>query len=176
MFQRLISKHIRHPHLNVLFQGYQCVCVCVCVCVMRKGGGAGKGIHLLIFHKVVWHIIKSLLATGRTSRRLGNTSTCQYVRFDMQQSHHHLQDALDVDLVTQAHVYMCVLTYKKVIISCRSDQSHHQSHHQLQFSIMCFCCQAGVQCVLQLMMTLLYVVQHPLEITRPKTKTDGDST
>ena len=35
------------------------------------------------------------------------------------QSHHQLQDALDVGLATQASVHTCVSTYNKVIISCR---------------------------------------------------------
>ena len=87
----------RHLHLNVLFQGYRCVCLCVCVCVCvcvcdGEGGGAGKGIHLLIFHEVVWHITKSSSAAGRTRCWLGNTSTCLYVRFDIQESHHQLQE------------------------------------------------------------------------------------
>ena len=34
--------------------------------------------------------------------------------FDTYQSRHQLQDALDADLVTQAHVHMCVSMYNKV--------------------------------------------------------------
>ena len=40
-------------------------------------------------------LLKSSSAAGRTRRRLGNTSTCPQVRFNILQSHHQLQDALD---------------------------------------------------------------------------------
>ena len=85
MFQGLISKHMQTPASKCTIPRVPvCVCVCVCVCVRDgEAGGDGKGIHLLIFHEVVWHITKSSSAAGRSSRRLGNTSTCQYVRFDM---------------------------------------------------------------------------------------------
>ena len=40
-------------------------------------------------------ITKSLSATGRSRRRVGNKNTYPHVFFDMYQSHHPLQDALD---------------------------------------------------------------------------------
>ena len=64
MFQRLISKHMQTPASKCSIPRipvcvYVCVSVCVCLCMMGKGGGAGKGIHLLMFHEVVWDIKKS---------------------------------------------------------------------------------------------------------------------
>ena len=44
----------------------------------------------------------------------------QKLHLNTTQSHHQLQDTLDVDLVTQAHVHTCFSTYSKVIISCRT--------------------------------------------------------
>ena len=44
----------------------------------------------------------------------------QKLHLSFTQSHHQLQDTLDVDLVTQAHVHTCLSTYSKVIISCRT--------------------------------------------------------
>ena len=40
--------------------------------------------------------------------------------FETKQIHHQLLNALDVALETQAPVHTCILTYNKVIISCRS--------------------------------------------------------
>ena len=66
------------------------------------------------------HITKSSSAAACTRRRLSNTSTSPHVHFDIWQSHHQLQYALDVSLATQALLHTCVSTYNKVIISCRS--------------------------------------------------------
>ena len=54
---------------------------------------------------------------GRTRHQLGNTSTCSYYAFRHKQSHHQLQDALDIGLVTQALVH---------IMRFDIQQSHHQ--------------------------------------------------
>ena len=51
---------------------------------------------------------KSSSAAGHTTRRFGNASTCPYMRFYIKQSHHQLQDTLDVDLVAQVHIHTCV--------------------------------------------------------------------
>ena len=59
------------------------------------------------------------------------------------QSHHQLQDVLDVGLATEAHVHTCIWTCNKVIISC---QNAHMN--------ICLCYQANVKLVLQLMMAL----------------------
>ena len=40
-------------------------------------------------------ITKSSSAAGRSRRRVGNKNTYPHVFFDMYQSHHQLQDALD---------------------------------------------------------------------------------
>ena len=53
---------------------------------------------------VVKPIAKSSSAAGHTRRRLGNTSTCPHVCFDM----------------CVLTVQMCVSTYNKVLISCRT--------------------------------------------------------
>ena len=42
----------------------------------------------------------------------------------MKQSHHQLQDTLDVDLVTQAHVHTCVLIYNKS--SSAAERNRHR--------------------------------------------------
>ena len=69
MFQRLISKHMQTPaskcsipRIPVCVCVYVCVSVCVCLCMMGKGSGAGKGIHLLMFHEVVWDIKKVIIS------------------------------------------------------------------------------------------------------------------
>ena len=126
MFQRLISKHMQTPASKCSIPRipvcvYVCVSVCVCLCMMGKGGGAGKGIHLLMFHEVVWDIKKSSSAAGRTSCRLGNTSTCPYVRFDIQRSHQQLQEwSKSSSKSSSAAVFHHVL----VLPSCRHSCLH----------------------------------------------------
>ena len=44
--------------------------------------------------------------------------TCSKSTIQALESHLQLQYALDVDLITQAHVHTCVSTYNKVIFSC----------------------------------------------------------
>ena len=45
--------------------------------------------------------------------------------------HHHLQDALDVGLATQAHFDPCFSTFNKVIISCRTHYTSASQHKHI---------------------------------------------
>ena len=109
-------------------------------------------------------ITKSSSTAGRPRRRLGNTSTCPYVRFDI--------DVLNVGLTTQAHTHTCLLTYKKVIINCKTHETLAWQHKHMSIRPfghiakssstdddvavyrnarmeMCLCYQVDVQSVLQ---------------------------
>ena len=51
-------------------------------------------------------IIKSSSAAGRTKHRLGSNGLVHIMLFDIQQSHHQLQETLDIGLATQALVHI----------------------------------------------------------------------
>ena len=68
-----------------------------------------------VFILFVRIITNSSSAAGRTRRGLSNTSTCPYVPFDIQQSHHQLQDALDVDLIMCTYRHVLVLPSRRLV-------------------------------------------------------------
>ena len=108
-----------------------------------------------------------------------NISLCTRKNFPINEQ---VQDAPDVNLVTQAHVDTCVLTYNKVIISCRTHQALLYVKTQVQtcacvaklnddFVVgqnvrmdMCLCYPVDVQGILQLMMiSVFYLMSKVFE-------------
>ena len=112
--------------------------------------------------------------TPGTTTKFGcdvNISLCTKKNFPINEQ---VQDAPDVNLVTQAQVHACVLTYNKVIISCRTHQTllYVKTHVWARACVaklnddfvicqnarmdMCLCYQVDVQGVPQLMMISVF--------------------